>query len=589
MPSVFSHFLILDQAKPHLSPEQIDILEHHAAAGYWGSVGPDYFYFFEQDWSVAGDVSEFYFSIYDDLEEVLSIFEAAKSFREDVENWITGGLSGATDNVSQRLKVLRNALIAKYLTSNVDFFEQFTPPISSDASIANVKNWWLADLAHQRKTVDYAKSLWRHSQDDKELRAYALGYLTHVGGDASGHPVVNLLVGGPYRSHWRRHGFVEKAHDSYYWKKFKSERLSASSAHKLIEMQSPSPGMLPDMPGKMVDLIQRSIEENYTQFSLENGLPDGDSINNMYRLYYRYLRSSSTLGGINMPPPEEFDWFDLPDFIADELDKTWSKKPTGGLPPISNALDPKKWKSFFAAIIRSALWLTEVAIKILTLPVAMIARLTTAPARYVLWLMEQAIYDLYKDLRWALALGGFIHPEPEQVQRRLSELVQPTRFNYYADVYGFRHYQNREQTYHLVHPSEFTPYPDIEEPQELPIGEVPSSLRNLISSGNASQGGEALERLFFDPNLSQGAKELFDSGHNFKPLSGSPTTTARGHPIPSAVAASVYLIQEFDNNGARSIPNINLDGDRGYLWPTWEASQPSQSWSQLGDFKFRDW
>lgn len=185
----------------------------------------------------------------------------------------------------------------------MDLFEEFTPPISKDASVSKVNDWWLADLAHQRRTVDFSRSLWDHSRGNPRLEAYTLGYLTHVGGDASGHPLVNMIVGGPCRTQWRRHGLIEKAQDTHYWNKYRGQRVSDSHAHKLIEMEKPSsPTLLPDMPEDLIDLISNAINKNYSEFNLKNGLPDRDSINNMYRLYYRYLRSSSTLGGVNMPP-----------------------------------------------------------------------------------------------------------------------------------------------------------------------------------------------------------------------------------------------------------------------------------------------
>lgn len=593
MPSVFTHFLILDEATKRLPDDAADLINQNKEYAYWGSVGPDYFYFFEQDWSLAGQLAKFTFELYDDLEEIISLYNTASDFRSHVEDWRSGGLTGQVQTVAKRFDVIVKSFAAKFITKGVDFFEEFTPPISKDASVAKVNEWWLADLAHQRRTIDFSRSLWTHSAGDPRLRAYTLGYLTHVGGDASGHPVVNLLVGGPYRTQWRRHGLVEKAHDSHYWSAFRGQRVSNSHAHKLIEMQQPiSPTALPDMPEELIDLISKAINENYSEYNLVNGLPGHDSINNMYRLYYKFLRSSSTLGGINMPPPEDFDWYDLPDWIRDQLQETWDRRPKG-LPSISDPRDLNQWKALISGIVRAVSWMAEIVLKIGTLDDAAVKRLTTAPARYLLWLMEKAMYEAYQDLRSGLALGGFVHPEPEQAKRHFSALINPTQHDWdtYSERFGYVHYTNKDQTYHLTHPSVFDPGLPVEHPNERAIPMLPLALRGLFMSGIPNPGDEILSRLFLDGSLQDGLGELFEGGARFNPINGIPQNgpNVSDLPLPSAVAVSVALIKHFQDNNVVGLKNINLDGDRGYIWPTWESTKTSDKWTQYPDFKFGDW
>src|SRR5215471_18823951 len=48
----------------------------------------------------------------------------------------------------------------------------------------------------------------------KRLKAYALGWMTHLATDVTGHPFVNEKSGGPYRTHWQRHHLVENHMDA---------------------------------------------------------------------------------------------------------------------------------------------------------------------------------------------------------------------------------------------------------------------------------------------------------------------------------------------------------------------------------------
>lgn len=208
---------------------------------------------------------------------------------------------------------------------------------------------------------------------------------------------------------------MEKAHDTEYWNFFKTESISASRAHEYIEFQRLPVGTTPELPSDLVSLIHRSMHEVYGSYHLQGGLPDPGSIQMMYRLYHRYLKSMSTLGGLNIPPPEDFDWFDVDTWIQDEIKDTWQNRPTGLPNPLPSNPSLSDLKSLFASVLNSALWLAEVAIKVTTVVVAALARGVTAPIRYLLYLLEKSLCDFYLEIRMALALLGFLHFEPQQL------------------------------------------------------------------------------------------------------------------------------------------------------------------------------
>ena len=75
--------------------------------------------------------------------------------------------------------------------------------------------WWWFDAMHYRKTGKLAKRLLDATPPDSPLHLYAIGYLTHVAADTVGHPYVNAISGGPYRSHAQRHKASENYQDVF--------------------------------------------------------------------------------------------------------------------------------------------------------------------------------------------------------------------------------------------------------------------------------------------------------------------------------------------------------------------------------------
>jgi hypothetical protein len=53
--------------------------------------------------------------------------------------------------------------------------------------------------------------------DDDGLRAYSLGYMTHLATDTTAHSFVNSICGSPFRTHWQRHHLVENHIDTLWY------------------------------------------------------------------------------------------------------------------------------------------------------------------------------------------------------------------------------------------------------------------------------------------------------------------------------------------------------------------------------------
>jgi hypothetical protein len=76
---------------------------------------------------------------------------------------------------------------------------------------------YLRDLLHWRRTGTFLRVLVETGQASGDLRreAYAYGYLTSYAGKVCGSPFVNSIVGGPYRTQWWRHRYINNHVDAW--------------------------------------------------------------------------------------------------------------------------------------------------------------------------------------------------------------------------------------------------------------------------------------------------------------------------------------------------------------------------------------
>lgn len=561
MPGLFSHhgFAKNLAAKLHI-PE---MLEHpHFSA--WGAVGPDFLFFHPEEWADAAkvrDLSQFVNignEAYRSLKEVTELFSYTLNAYHDIKNWITGGLSGDVDKVSQSMMITLKALLARTVVSEIDFFDQLEPPHHVNPTEANIPNWYWLDIAHHHRTGDFVGHLFNQAGGDSQLQSYALGWLTHVSADLVGHPYVNLLCGGPYRNHWRRHVLTELCFDTYLWQHWFGKSLSGSRAH--LDFSFGSVWGSPTVPGKLVDLLTRTLDQTYGNMGLKYRVPRGGDIELMFDLFFSTaIKNRSDFGGLNIPKPEPFDWFDLPEWIQEEFEKWQQKKPT--VPdPTNSALTLRNLKAFLKALFSYCVWLVEGIVRIITVLVASMNRLTTTQQRYVLWLVLNQIYDLYYNVRLSLAYFGYIHPEPDMLPVHFSSIVTPTLedYNRMLESYPYERVVNKEQTYHLHHPSLF-PGCVREAPYTRPYGDFPFGELNV------------LEHIFNGPSGSQHQRA-------FTSLAGSTSmddvSSVFFNKIPGWCNAE-ELFAEFLRAGTGNIPNLNLDGDRGYGWPCWVTGKSS--------------
>lgn len=122
-------------------------------------------------------------------------------------------------------------------------------------------------------------------------------YLTHYCADTVGHPYVNLISGGPYRSHARRHKTGENYQDVFNllnatgtdWNRSKLHAFYNFNFDGTIDTDSDEPDPFTVLPDDLAQLIAKTINKVYQEDAdaePEYGpsIAAGD-VNNAYRLY----------------------------------------------------------------------------------------------------------------------------------------------------------------------------------------------------------------------------------------------------------------------------------------------------------------
>jgi len=192
-----------------------------------GAIGPDIFFLlpdFKKPtmlWSLFNEIRELY-TWWDD--NFLGPYESAigpiGNNAQDLANALTGGLKEAIEGIfSQAIGFLKDEIL-KLILQQYDFFGILSSGVPSGF---DEQSFFWSDMLHYRETYRFAAVLWQRAGDPDivpdadardRFRAFALGWMSHLATDVTGHAFVNQKAGGPYRVHWQRHHLVENHMDA---------------------------------------------------------------------------------------------------------------------------------------------------------------------------------------------------------------------------------------------------------------------------------------------------------------------------------------------------------------------------------------
>jgi hypothetical protein len=166
-------------------------------------------------------VLDFLEKVYDAVDPYISKWEhylgpISEDTAEEISR-LTGGLSETLGDIGGELAGILITALEDFVTSQADLWVFF--------SLGLNKGWddqayFWSDIGHYRRTGAFGRALWEHANGDLAddgLRAYALGYMTHLATDTTAHSFVNSICGGPFRTHWQRHHLVENHMDALWY------------------------------------------------------------------------------------------------------------------------------------------------------------------------------------------------------------------------------------------------------------------------------------------------------------------------------------------------------------------------------------
>lgn len=511
------------------------------------------------------------------------------------ELYLSGGLdqiTSANEDLAEAVKAISPAML-------LEVGEKIAvPPVIDNVQHHSPPNLWSGrDYLHWKRTGDFAARLLtdaEHSGDDRFL-AYALGWQVAFASLLSGSGFVASIVGSVYRTHWWRTRWIANFVDTWCWGFYQRDPATAADAygswpslcrsglHRAIEVAE---GLDPETVARAVvaeEALPAALPEEFTDYwvgawkgAYGPGDPTVDGPQALFtadRLQAAYLmtwlvlwfQTSGDMIGCNPVPgappaacgssPTPPNW----------VDPTVTNPVTGEPFPVEGPhphLDPDVDEIIcglllaLAGIIATALGATAIGAaaikKGIEDAIDGIAQLNWDELECQLYWLGVYMFNSLGGLHKMAVHGGFQHPyagELGALQPTSSEGGVPTAFITTAALNCLSHgLRGPRQPWNGVANWEGQPQEPLEEPVESIWKEEwwPSAIVD-------------------DEAVNPVQDSILDPPSSFDPVGlGS---------FGPGVQSAVLLLSK----RPRTLPNWNLDGDRGHGWLTWELQAPYSS------------
>ena len=619
------------------------LMQQHANFAALGAIGPDLF-FFLPDFrdvklgpvdvplsSVLSNFTHYLLKLYDAVDPYVTKYEKylgpiVQDTEEEISR-LTGGLSEVVGDVIGDLSGILITALEDLATQNWDLFTYF--------SLGHNKGWdeqaflW-SDMLHYRRTGQFGRALWRAATDmpDADQRAksqaYALGYITHVGADVTGHALVNSIAGGPFRLHWQRHHLVENHMDAFWYLRDTLRPGSGAQYPQLTESALyydiafneqddsvvsrpayPTGGTLRDnwqrrrlldldstLASPVADLLHRAIKDVFYGDGKhprilrdDDGRPTVELIEETYRLLFMFLKMTTVDGFGHEPPPP-------PELFPNLQFPTMSDPGGSGSGPGGDSDDGSWWDDlldFLLSVVNVLAYIAEVALYLATLPWAIIADIGTFPIRLALYYTVQLpLYHLLKAFRSVLVMTGYMMPMSDEISLGLIAVGLPDNAVFQkvladlndifpdaplppADKGSFA-----DRLYPHLYPAEADGTPtEYRSPWQYPRAQ-PSELALTVAGPYARRSTP--EVLFKTLDTDAAVRDSFEEAASPAVTNAIAQTQMKvDKNLGDAVSFSAYQIwlhtRASPQPGQRiGIPYVdwNLDADRGYAYRAWD-------------------
>jgi len=460
-----------------LPREVAELAKAHANYYALGAIGPDLFFFLPDFRNHLASPLIGVVHLLNDLYEKLDswiledwerYFGPGSENMDEAISRLTGDLSTVVADIMGSLSsLLMNALIDLVAQSH-DWWGLFS--LGLNVGYDNKDFFW-SDMLHYRKTSLFGNCLWsiaagRGAEPDDDarlwsdrLKAYALGYMTHLATDTAGHPFVNEKAGGPFRTHWQRHHLIEnhidaKTHDDEHGTDVNYNMFTESALHYRIAFSDdggdgrPLPPYPPGdhtirglyvrrrhldldsaMPEELATLLFKAMDKAYDTSSQAadhgisrttpdiipggHGRPEIGTIQETYLTLFRYLKMS-TLDGFSHEkpmPPDVFPNLDFPQLTDPHDDEP------------GEADDDMSFWDWVLAILRFILWIVAIAVWLATILPAIVLDLGTyGPRLLAYYTIELPLFMMLKAERAVMVMTGYFHPMQDEIDLGLIQI-----------------------------------------------------------------------------------------------------------------------------------------------------------------------
>ncbi|MBI5716979.1 MAG: hypothetical protein HZC37_04740 [Burkholderiales bacterium] len=457
-----------------------------------GAIGPDIFFLLPDFkppvgsmlWKLATSVRDLY-EFWD--EHFLGPYESAMgpigNNRQDEINALTGGLQSSIEGIFKQAFAFLNDTILKLILEQYDFFGLLSSGVPAGH---DEQSFFWSDMLHYRETYRFGAALWQRAGDAnvalsneqrERFKAFALGWMTHLATDVSGHGLVNQKAGGPFRLHWQRHHLIENHLDAQVYNADNGggaiyNEVSNSALHLWLAFNPdgssrvdffdamPNPPYPPgdsgaditdrhavwdvdsDMPEDLAQFLSDTLKAVYEPSlaqnpkgmaaccptiisSLDNRVPLATSgyaekadIVGAYYWLFKYVKWTTT------------DYYKVRRPVAPQPFVI----PSHPRPPGSGDSDPGPgatdndsfWDDVLDLLLSLLAWaeyLTQLAVWPAALVLGIIAGTVTYPLRLLLYeYLELPLYNLWLAVHTYLAMTGYVLPMSGEINRGLTTL-----------------------------------------------------------------------------------------------------------------------------------------------------------------------
>jgi hypothetical protein len=606
------------------------IMHEHDNFAALGALGPDLF-FLLPDFRNEGGISisnvlifilNFLEGLYDALDPYISKWEhylgpISEDTAEEISR-LTGGLSETLGDIGGELSGILTTALEDLVTSQADLWSFFS--LGHNKGFDDQAFFW-SDIGHYRRTGAFGRALWEHADGDMSddgLRAYALGYISHLGTDTAGHSFVNSICGGPFRTHWQRHHLVENHMDALWYLQDDLGPRSGDQYPQVTESalyydiafgdnnnvvarpSYPTGDTMrenferarkldidSDMPDSIAELLIQVMTDLYygpdgshPKILRDNdGRPSPELIGEAYRLWIRLLKLTSVDGFSHKPPP--------PPDLFPNLDFPTPSDPSDDPPDDGDGSWWDDLLDFILSVLSVIAYIGEVIAYLATLPWAILADLITYPFRLALYYaLELPLFHMLKAFRSVLVMTGYMLPMEDEIRLGLVRIGDKDSVNFRAvmgdigDVFGgvtpptAGRELFRDPAYPYVHPVH--PEDEFHRPWDYPDYVDPPRTERCPTTAGPWARLDGPGVLFADAGQDPGIRDQLESADG--PLAADLAGLSVGPDsnLGDPVAFSKYLIwlstRDPQQKGGRrpEIVDWNLDADRGYGYHDWD-------------------